>query len=101
MGKIVVVVNLEVQPENADAFVEAAKKNAEDSVRLEPGCLQFDVVRSLDDPAKISFFEVFEGAEAHQAHSSYPHAAEFMGKAKAMVVNQEGRRGEFVASPTK
>lgn len=101
MSEVVIVVNIEVNPENADAFVEAARKNAEDSVPLEPGCLQFAVVRSLDDPAKISFFEVFENAEALQAHSSFPHAAEFMGKAKAWVIGQDGRRGAFVVSAKK
>lgn len=101
MGKFAVIVDLEVRAENADAFVEAALENAKLSVRDEPGCHRFDVIRALDDKTKITFYEVFENLAAFQAHATFPHATAFMGKAKQMVVNQAGRRGEVLTEVEK
>lgn len=101
MNRLVMIVDLEVQAENAELFVAAARENAEQSVRLERGCHQFDVVRALDDKTKITFYEVFEDAEAFQAHAQTSHAAAFMAKAKSMVTKQAGRRGELAANAKK
>lgn len=97
MGRFVVIVDLEVKEEDSDAFVAAARENARESVRLEPGCHRFDVVRALDDKTKITFYEVFDDVEAFQAHAGFPHTATFMTTAKALVVNQAPRRGELVS----
>lgn len=97
MGRFVVIVDLEVKEEDSDAFVAAARENARESVRLEPGCHRFDVVRALDDKTKITFYELFDDVEAFQAHAGFPHAATFMATAKALVVNQAPRRGELVS----
>lgn len=101
MTQFVVIVDFEVQPENADAFVKAAIENAEQSVKLEQGCSRFDVICALDDKTKVTFYEVFADVAAFEAHAKMPHAAAFMGKAKPMVVKQAGRRGQFLASPKK
>lgn len=101
MAKFVVIVDLEVQPENSDAFIEAATENAKQSVSLEPGCYQFDVICALECKAKITFYEVFENVEAFEAHAKMPHAAAFMGKAKSMVVEQAARRGQLLAGLKK
>lgn len=97
MAKLVVIVDLEVKESDSDAFVAAARENANDSVRLEPGCQRFDVVRSPDDKTKITFYEVFDDADAFEAHKAFPHTAKFMATAKALVVNQSPRRGELVS----
>jgi quinol monooxygenase YgiN len=97
MAKLVVIVDLEVKEEDSDAFVAAARENARESVRLEPGCQQFDVIRALDDKTKITFYEVFDDAEAFQAHGAYPHATAFTDVAKTLVVKAAPRRGELVS----
>src|ERR1041384_8129586 len=101
MARLVVIVDLEVQAENVDAFIEAAVENAEQSVRLEPGCYQFDVVCGLEDKTKITLYEVYEDADAFQAHTKMPHTATFLGNAKSMVVKQAPRRGQLLAAPKK
>lgn len=97
MAKFAVIVSLEVKEEDSDAFVAAARENARESVRLEPGCHRFDVVRALDDKTKITFYEVFDNVEAFQAHATYPHATTFTATAKALVVNSSPLRGELVS----
>jgi quinol monooxygenase YgiN len=101
MAQFVVIVDFEVQPENANAFVKAAAENAEQSVKLEPGCSRFDVICALDDKSRVTFYEVFSDVAAFEAHAKMPHAAAFIGKAKAMVLKQSGRRGQLIAGSHK
>ena len=46
----VLIVSARVKPEQRGRFLEAIEENAVTSVRDEPGCLRFDVVRDNDDP---------------------------------------------------
>jgi quinol monooxygenase YgiN len=39
----------------------------------EPGCLEYSVFESLDDPAHLSIFERYRDAAAHQEHMDSPH----------------------------
>lgn len=97
MAKLVMIINLEITPGNSDAFIAAACKNARSSVDLEPGCHRFDIIRDLNDSSKITMYEVFDSAEAFQAHAEYPHAVEFAATAKALVAKAVPRRGELVS----
>lgn len=97
MAKLVVIVDLEVKPEDSDTFVAAARENARKSVELEPGCHKFDVVRALDDKGKITFYEVFDDVAAFEAHSTFEHAAAFGAVAKNLVVKASPRRAELVS----
>lgn len=101
MANFVLIVEFEIQPENADKFVELINENARQSVKLEPGCHQFDVVRALDDKTKIKLYEVYEDEAAFQAHIKMPHVADFFGKAKPMIVKQTAHRTERLAAPKK
>ncbi len=42
-----------------DGLIEALADQAAQSLRLEPGCLRFDVSQKLDDPAEIWIYEVY------------------------------------------
>lgn len=97
MGKLVVIVDFEVKEEDSDAFVAAAGENARESVRLEPGCHRFDVIRAPQDKTRVTFYEVFDDVAAFEAHGEFPHAAAFKAVAKDVVVSQAPRRGELVS----
>jgi len=43
--------------------------------RAEPGCLQFDVVRSQSDPVRFALFEVFRDEAAFTAHQERTRAS--------------------------
>ena len=49
---LIVHVHVHVKPESVDAFEEATRENARNSV-LEPGVVRFDVVRQADDPTRF------------------------------------------------
>lgn len=101
MPKFVMVVDIEVKPEGIETFREAAKKQAEQSVRLEPGCHRFDIVSHLESDNKITHYEIFEDAEAFEAHTKMPHTAEFAKAVESLIVKVEVRRGPLMASVEK
>jgi quinol monooxygenase YgiN len=57
-------------------------------VTAEPGCLQFDVVRSRTQPNRITLYEVYADAAAFELHKKMPHVAAFFAAAKGMIANQ-------------
>lgn len=69
---IIFHVHLNVKPDKIEAFKVAASENANGSVQ-EPGNLRFDVLQQQDDPTQFVFVEIYESAEARQAHYDTPH----------------------------
>ena len=74
----VVLPEFHVEPGNLEAFLAAARADAEASVANEPGCLQFDVfVDRSSSPARVMFYEVYADRAAFDAHLGTPHLAAF------------------------
>jgi (4S)-4-hydroxy-5-phosphonooxypentane-2,3-dione isomerase len=71
----VVIVSAKVKPEQRGRFLQAIEDNAVSSVRDEPGCLRFDVVRNAADPEHYVFYEVYRDEAAFQAHRDTDHFA--------------------------
>ena len=70
MDKFVLLVEFQIGPDNYARFHELIAENARLSVELEPGCSQFDVCRSKDDPARILLYEVYTDDDAFNARRS-------------------------------
>ena len=88
MKNFVLMVDFEVRADDLDRFVELISENARQSVTAEPGCLQFDVVRSRTTPNRITLYEVYTDLAAFELHKKMPHVAAFFAAAKGMIVNQ-------------
>jgi autoinducer 2-degrading protein len=100
----VLIVSARVKPEQRGRFLEAIEENAVISVRDEPGCLRFDVVRDGDDPDHYLCYEVYRDEEAFRAHRASDHFARWREAADtvlsdpleathaAMVVTREDRQ---------
>jgi autoinducer 2-degrading protein len=71
-----VIVTLTVKPDRLEEFVEGIGVNARASLRDEPGCLRFDVHRSIEDPHRFYLYEVYADEDAfYVAHRKAPHYA--------------------------
>lgn len=101
MSKFVLIVDLDVKPEHLDAFLEAAQGQADNSVRLEPGCHHFDIVRSREAASKVTHYEVFESEAAFQAHTQMPHTIAFGNKIQPWLQNVAMRQGDLAVSVSK
>jgi quinol monooxygenase YgiN len=97
MDRFVLLVEFEIHADNYSRFHELIAENARLSVELEPGCSQFDVLRSNDDPSRILLYEVYTDDAAFKAHMGMPHVAAFFREAKPLIVSQTARRLERTA----
>ena len=74
------------------AFLEHIKKNAVDSLRLESGCLRFDVLIPKDSSKTIFLYEIYENKKAFQLHINTKHFKIFDSSVKNLVASKTLRQ---------
>jgi quinol monooxygenase YgiN len=89
MQRFVLVVKFTLHPDAADRFMPLIVANAEASLRLEPGCRQFDVTRSREDPNLVLLYEVYDDDAAFDVHRNMDHVKAFFEEAGAMIAGRE------------
>ncbi len=77
MAMHVVTVTFEVNPEKASDFRQAVLAQARNSLRKEEQCRRFDVCINSDRPERIFLYEIYDNAEAFQAHVGSNHFKSF------------------------
>lgn len=82
---IALTVRLRVREGHLEPFRAAILRNAEASHRDEPGCRQFDVSQSRQDPHDFLFYELYDDDDAFEAHRAAPHFAEWRAAAEEHV----------------
>ena len=92
------MVQLEVRAEDRGEFLAAITANAEASVRDEPGCRRFDVSAVEGDDNRFVLYELYDDAEAFEAHKRAPHFAAWRQVADRVLTSQVNTRGTLVAS---
>jgi autoinducer 2-degrading protein len=68
----VTLVQVHVKPEHVADFIESIRANHEGSVR-EPGNLRFDILQSVDDPARFIAYEAYRDEASAKAHKETAH----------------------------
>jgi (4S)-4-hydroxy-5-phosphonooxypentane-2,3-dione isomerase len=68
----IVLVHVQVKPDWIEAFKDATRKNASNSVQ-EPGVARFDVLQQADDPTRFVLVEVYRDEEAPARHKETAH----------------------------
>jgi (4S)-4-hydroxy-5-phosphonooxypentane-2,3-dione isomerase len=101
MNRFVLLVEFQVKPECSAQFNEAIAINAKASVTTEPGCRQFDVLRTQDDPCHVFLYEVYDSAAAFETHMGMAHTKTFLGLAKDLVAKQTVTKLERTVAPVK
>ncbi len=71
---LIVHVDVHVDPDRVDDFLDATRANAAASL-TESGVLRFDVVQDLADPAHVVLVEVYRDDAAASAHKETAHYA--------------------------
>ncbi len=92
------MVLLEVRPEDREDFLTAIIANAAESVRDEPGCHRFDVIAVEGEENRFVLYELYDDAEAFEAHKRAPHFAAWRRVADRVLTSQLNTRGTVVAS---
>lgn len=91
-------VQLEVRAEDREEFLAAITENAAASVRDEPGCHRFDVTAVEGDGTRFVLHELYDDAEAFEAHKRAPHFAAWRQVADRVLTSQVNTRGALVAT---
>ncbi len=78
---LIVAVTAPVKPEHREEMIQAtiAVQNA---TRQEPGCINYTFYTETADPNVFFVFEVWESAEALDAHMKEAHTQTFLAQAK-------------------
>lgn len=75
---IVNVVTFTVPPAGMARFLRISEDNSRTSVKEEPGCLGFDVLRPEGEPDKVMLIETYRDEAAYKAHRVTPHFLAFV-----------------------
>jgi (4S)-4-hydroxy-5-phosphonooxypentane-2,3-dione isomerase len=70
----VACVHVHVKPEHRQAFIEASRNNARNTIE-EPGALRFDVLQQADEPDRFVLYEVYRDEAGAKAHKETAHYA--------------------------
>jgi autoinducer 2-degrading protein len=81
----VITVSFSIKLDSVVQFRSLMLDNARLSIKLEPGCKQFDVCFDLNDNQKCFLYEVYDNKLAFDAHLAMPHFKEFDQKSESML----------------
>lgn len=83
----VVTVRFQTAPADHGRFLSLITRNAAQSRGLEPGCQRFDVCSG--PPGEVFLYEIYDDAEAFEAHKAMPHFREFDEASADLVAGKE------------
>lgn len=70
------ILHAHTKPEQADAFEALFRAYVEPS-RAEAGCIEYHMLRDVQDPTLFIFYEVWASREHLAVHSALPHMQRF------------------------
>lgn len=85
----VLAVTFEIAAEHIDAFRTRILQQASDSLKKEPGCVQFDVCFDAAEPTRVFLYEKYADDAAIEAHRATPHFADYDATTKDWIVAKE------------
>ena len=83
--QIVRIAQLEIDPEQLQAYLGLLKEEIEASIRLEPGVLMLHATARKDAPHRVQLLEVYASRAAYEAHIASPHFLRYKAGTIAMV----------------
>ncbi|MGE8297553.1 MAG: putative quinol monooxygenase [Pseudomonas sp.] len=93
----VLLLKTQLKAGSYDAFMAAMRVNAAASVRDEPGCLTFDVMRDRSDPDLLWLYEVYVDEAAFEAHTQSAHFLASRPLVEPLIEHQEAIEADMLA----
>lgn len=82
---IVRIAELEIDPDQLDAYKALLTEEIDSSVRLEPGVLFLNAVAIKGSPEKLRLLEGYVDQAAYEAHLATPHFRKYKAATAGMV----------------
>jgi quinol monooxygenase YgiN len=89
--QVINAINLDVPADIFDKFMEVAKENAVASAK-DPGCREFSIVVSKDDPHHVMFFEVYDNEAGAEYHRNTEHFKKYQAVTRDMPIKRDVKR---------
>jgi quinol monooxygenase YgiN len=84
----VVTVKFDVDPKQLAEFMPLMLKQADDSLKLENNCLQFDVCHAENKSSLIYLYEIYRSKDDFGVHLETEHFKSFASKVANMVLDK-------------
>ncbi len=91
------ILKTQLKPNSFEAFMAAMRVNAAASVRDEPGCLAFDVLRDRSNPDLLYLYEVYTDEAAFEAHLLTAHFLASRPVVDPLILTQEALEADGLA----
>ena len=92
MSKVVLVVELEIDPKHFDTFVDIVTRHGANSLEIEEGCLRFEVLIPRESKNKLILVEMYADDAALDAHWDSDHMAAYRKRVSKMIVSRVANR---------
>ena len=79
------IAEIEVEPRYLAEYVSILRKEAAESVRLEPGVVSIFPMSEQAHPTRIRILEIYASREAYEAHLKTPHFLQYKSATLHMV----------------
>ena len=86
---VVRIAELEIDPDQLEAYKAVVKEEMDTSVRVEPGVLAIYCVAEKDNPARLRFFEIYADENAYRAHVESPHFKRYVITTQPMIKSRK------------
>ena len=93
------ILHAHTKPEKADAF-EALFRSYVAPSRLEPGCIEYHMLRDKQDPTLFIFFEIWQSQAHLDVHSNLPHMKQFLEQREEYLEGDFDIRAVEMLSPS-
>lgn len=95
--RFAVSVYFTIRPGMMQAFRPRMLQQAQDSLKLEEQCRQFNVGYNSDRPDTIFLYELYDDAAAFDAHLASPHFKQFENDVAEMVIERRIETWELIS----
>ncbi|PKN42117.1 MAG: antibiotic biosynthesis monooxygenase [Deltaproteobacteria bacterium HGW-Deltaproteobacteria-18] len=68
-----VIVKVHIKPQHKTMFIEEMLADGRGSVKNESDCLLFNIIQDHEDENLLHLYEVYQSADAFEAHKATPH----------------------------
>ncbi len=92
MSKVVLVVELEIEPKHFERFIDIVTRHGAKSLKIEEGCLRFEVLKPKESKNKIILVEMYADDAALDAHWSSDHMNAYRKEVSNMIVSRVASR---------
>jgi quinol monooxygenase YgiN len=84
---IVRIAELEIDPDQINAYIALLREEIEASIAFEPGVLALNAVSLKNNPTSIRLLEIYASEQAYQSHLQSPHFLKYKTLTAEMVMS--------------